>query len=216
MGEEDNIFIIVILLGLVLYVFLIYIILRRLTKGFKKEFDLIRIEEDEKENMFFIGLAHDIKTPLSTIMAYSKALEDGVVEEGEEKDYYKSIYNNGVILKERVDDMLELIALGDDGIFFPKEGDIFEGVRQFVGENYSWFIENQASINIEFDYKEKFITNYDHKSFNRLLENLLQNSVHHNESAVNICIKWNNKEKILIISDDGVGIPDKIKNHLKD
>lgn len=52
--------------------------------------------------MFLRGLAHDIKTPLSTIITYAKALEDGIVEKGEEQEYNKVIYNNGIILKKEL------------------------------------------------------------------------------------------------------------------
>lgn len=205
---------IVFTLGLLIYIIFIYIITKKLTKRLKKEFELIKAEEDEKETMFFRGLAHDIKTPLSTIIAYTKALVDGIVTKDEMNNYYKSIYNNGIILKERIDDMLELTTLGDEGIFSPEENDILENIRRFVGDNYSWFTKNHATINIEFNDKTEFVTKYDRKLFARVLENLLQNSVYHNSKPINIFIGWNNKDKILIISDDGIGIPKKIKDYI--
>lgn len=200
--------------ALAIYIFLIYQIISKLTKRLKVEFDLIKAEEDKKENMFFRGLAHDIKTPLSTMIAYTKALEDGIVEEKEVGNYYKSIYNNGIILKERVDNMMNLTLLGDEGIFSPEKGDILEDVRRFIGDNYSWFIKNNAIINIEFNDEAIFVTKYDQKLFGRLLENLLQNSVHHNKKSINIFVGWDNKDKILTIKDDGIGIPEKIKDYI--
>lgn len=200
--------------ALAIYIFLIYQIISKLTKRLKVEFDLIKAEEDKKENMFFRGLAHDIKTPLSTMIAYTKALEDGIVEEKEVGNYYKSIYNNGIILKERVDNMMNLTLLGDEGIFSPEKGDILEDVRRFIGDNYSWFIKNNAIINIEFNDEAIFVTKYDQKLFGRLLENLLQNSVHHNKKSINIFVGWHNKDKILTIKDDGIGIPEKIKDYI--
>ncbi|NLJ87536.1 MAG: HAMP domain-containing histidine kinase [Epulopiscium sp.] len=200
--------------GLVIYIFMIYILISRLTKKIKVEFDLIKAEEDKKENMFLRGLAHDIKTPLSTIITYAKALEDGIVEKGEEQEYNKVIYNNGIILKERVENMLSLTSLGDKGIFSPQDGDILEELRRFVGDNYSWYIKNNTTINIEFSDKSRFVTKYDRKLFVRLLENLLQNSVHHNDKAVNIFIEWDSKDKKLIIYDDGRGVPENIRAYM--
>lgn len=200
--------------GLVIYIFMIYILISRLTKKIKVEFDLIKAEEDKKENMFLRGIAHDIKTPLSTIITYAKALEDGIVEKGEEQEYNKVIYNNGIILKERVENMLSLTSLGDKGIFSPQDGDILEELRRFVGDNYSWYIKNNTTINIEFSDKSRFVTKYDRKLFVRLLENLLQNSVHHNDKAVNIFIEWDSKDKKLIIYDDGRGVPENIRAYM--
>lgn len=214
MGDKSNLFFVPFIVGLLIYVFLVYKIIGKLSRRLKTEFDLIRADEDEKENIFFRGLAHDIKTPLSTIIAYSKALEDGIVAEGEIENYHKSIYNNGIILKERVDDMLKFTTLGNEGIFTAKEGDLLETIRRFIGDNYSWYIEKNVNVNIEFDDKDIFITNYDDKLFKRLLENLLQNSVYHNEKNINIFIEWDDNNKILIIYDNGKGVPDNIKEHM--
>ena len=146
-----------------MYIFLIYLIIKRLTRRLKLEFNLIKAEENKRQSMFLRGLAHDVKTPLSTIITYSKALEDGIVKENEVGDYYKVIYSNGIILKERVENMLSLTTLGDEGIFSIEEGDVLEEVRRFIGENYSWFVKNDASINVEISDDAKFITKYDKK-----------------------------------------------------
>ncbi len=214
MGKKSNVFPIILIVGLMVYLFGIYMIIARLSRRLKIELELIRMEKDEKENLFFRGLAHDIKTPLSTIIAYSKALEDGIVDEQEVRSYYHSIYNNGIVLKERVGDMLALTTLGDEGIFDPQEGDLLEDIRRFVGERYAWFVENEGIIHIEFEEQDKFVTQYDHKLVERLLENLLHNSIDHNQDEINIWIEWNNKSKMLTISDDGLGVPSHIRGHM--
>ena len=204
------------ILGGAVYIFLIYLIIKRLTRRLKLEFNLIKAEENKRQSMFLRGLAHDVKTPLSTIITYSKALEDGIVKENEVGDYYKVIYSNGIILKERVENMLSLTTLGDEGIFSIEEGDVLEEVRRFIGENYSWFVKNDVSINVEISDDAKFITKYDKKLFARVLENLLQNRVYHNNKPVNIFVEWDNKDKMLIIYDDGVGVPEKIRDYMWD
>lgn len=214
MGVKAKYFTWIFSLGLVIYLFLIFVITGRLSRRLKTDFELMRAEKDEREALFFRGLAHDIKTPLSTVIAYSKALEDGIVKEEEVENYYHSIHNNGIILKERVEDMLDLTTLGDKGMFSPVEGDILETIRRFIGDHYSWFRENNATINIEFADKDRFITSYDKKLFERLLENVLQNSVHHNDAGVHVFVKWDQRSKTLVIGDDGIGIPDHIQEHL--
>lgn len=193
---------------------MVYIIISILTKRLKKEFNLIKAEEDKRKSLFFRGLAHDVKTPLSTMITYSKALEDGIVDKSELKNYYEVIYKNGILLKERIDNMLSLTTLGDEGIFSPQEADLLEEIRRFIGDNYSWFVNHKAGIHIEFSDDARFITRYDKKLFIRLLENLLQNSVYHNNKPVNIFIEWENKERCLIIYDDGVGVPEKIRPYM--
>lgn len=154
----------VFIFALLIYIFLVYIIISILTKRLKKEFNLIKAEEDKRKSLFFRGLAHDVKTPLSTVITYSKALEDGIVDKSELKNYYEVIYKNGILLKERIDNMLSLTTLGDEGIFSPQEADLLEEIRRFIGDNYSWFVNHKAGIHIEFSDDARFITRYDKNS----------------------------------------------------
>lgn len=214
MGAESYRFLIVLVLILAVYFGLVYLIIRRLSKDLRRETDRLREEEDERKDLFFRGLAHDVKTPLAGIIAYSAALYDGIVPEDSEEDYLEGIRRNALLLKDRVNDMTELTTLNEGGIYRPKKGDLLEEIRRYVGENYSRFLERGGDIRLEFDDTLKFETEYDKKLFERVLENILENSVNHNDPGVIVIIDFDPRERVLFIRDTGKGVPEEIRDKL--
>ena len=212
--ENSNTFFITFLLIFVLYLIALYLLVKRLSKSLNRELELIKKEEENKKDLFFKGLAHDTKTPLASVIALSSALKDEIVPKEYLKEYYNRIYKNGNILSDRIKDMIDLTVLKDTGIFSPKSNDILEFVRRYVGENYNWFSERDTSVEIPFNDGEKYETEFDEKLFERLLQNILENSVYHNEKPVEIEIDFNKKSKKFIFSDNGKGIPNDIKDTL--
>lgn len=215
-GERFDIFIFFLIGILILYILALFYIVRRLSKSLKRDLDAIRKEEEARKDELFRGLAHDIKTPLSSILAFSNALADGIVNEGEEQKYYEGIHKNGKILNDRINDMLELSVLTEEGMYNPKEGDILEFIRRYVGDNYIWYTENDAEISLEYEEEEKYLIGFDPKLFERVLQNILQNSVYHNEGPVKISIDFDDKNRKLIFKDDGKGIKEELVENIFD
>ena len=208
MGKRANLFLVYILITLILYISSLFYLIRRLSKSLNKDLEKIKRAEEERKDELFRGLAHDVKTPLSTILAFSNALSDGLVSGEDEHKYYEGIQKNGRILSDRINDMLNLSVLSEEGMYNPKSEDILEFIRRYVGDNYIWYSENNAVISIEFEENEKYITDFDPKLFERILQNLLQNSVYHNKGSVKITIGFDYKNKKLIFKDNGIGIPE--------
>lgn len=213
MGSRANLILVYILIIVILYIISLFYLIRRLSKSLNRDLEKIKQEEEQRKDELFRGLAHDVKTPLSSILAFSNALSDGIVSKEDEHKYYEGIYKNGRILNDRINDMLELSVLTEEGMYNPKSGDILESIRRYVGENYIWYIENDAEINLCFGEDENYITEFDPKLFGRVLQNLLQNSVYHNKPPVKISIDFNSKNKTLTFVDNGKGIsPELVEN----
>ncbi|MDO5650400.1 MAG: ATP-binding protein, partial [Gallicola sp.] len=77
-----------------------------------------------------------------------------------------------------------------------------------------WYEEKGANINLNFPEDEVFQLDFDEKLFHRLLGNILENSVHHNECGVDIFIEFSKSKKTLTFKDDGVGVPLEIRETL--
>lgn len=194
-----------------LYLYFVYRIIGKLIKSIRVEIQEMQKEEDKRVNLFFRGLAHDVKTPLSAIIAYAKALDDDLVKPRDQKKYYGTIYRNGLLLKERVEDMLSLTALGEEGIYQPERRDLLKDTRNYIKEHYDWYENRGGRIHLDFPQKE-YITSFDPKLWERVLANLLQNSVDHNDQPVEITVRWKNQQ--IIIKDDGKGISEEILPYL--
>jgi signal transduction histidine kinase len=199
------------LLLLGFYIFLIYLVIRMLNNRLAKELKLMQTKEEERKDLLFRGLAHDIKTPLAAVIAYSSALKDNLVDEGEIDNYHTGIYRNGQILKERVEDMLNLTTLSDKGFYNPNNLNLLETIRRYAGENYTWYLDRGANIDLDFQENEEFFIKHDVKLIERVLQNILENSVLHNEKNVNISISFDKIKKTLTFKDDGIGIPKEIQ-----
>lgn len=185
------------------YLGILYMIVRWLSRRINKEIAGIYRKEEEEKDILFRGIAHDVKTPLSVIISYSKALNDEIVEMDKKDSYLKSIEKNANILNDRIDDLLEFASLGPSNI--QKENkDILEIIRRYVGDNYMYFLDNGGEIEILFDEEESLFTLVDEKLFKRLLQNILQNSIDHNKESVKIYIDC--KHNKLIFKDSGKGI----------
>lgn len=214
MGKDVGFFFIPLIILFLLYIFFLYLLIKRLTNRINREIQSIQKEEDKRKDMFFRGLAHDTKTPLSSILAYSTALKDGMVSEEKVQDYYQSIVRNGNVLKERINDMLELSKLQAEPLYNGQKQDILECIRRYIGDNYSWYSEQGAQIDLKFSQNQKYFLNFDQKLMERLLQNILQNSVVHNEPGVQIQVDFNEKKKTLAFYDNGKGIPKEIQDTL--
>ncbi|MFO3716947.1 sensor histidine kinase [Anaerococcus sp. ENR1011] len=188
------------------YILIIYLIVRWLSYKINNELAEIYEKQERDRDLLFKGIAHDVKTPLAVILSYSKALDENLVINEKKESYLKIIERNAGILNDRVDELLEFSSI-DNFVIEKKNKDILEFVRRYVGDNYSYFLENKAYIEILFDENDKFFIDVDYKLFQRLLQNLIQNSIDHNEKDVIITINF--KDNNLIFKDNGRGIDSK-------
>lgn len=192
------------------YILIIYLIVRWLSYKINNELLEIHKKQERDKDLLFKGIAHDVKTPLSVILSYSRAMDEDIIASDKREEYLKAIGRNAEVLNQRVDELLEFSSI--DSFHVNKENkDILELIRRYVGDNYSYFLDNNASIEILFDENDKFFARVDEKLFQRVLQNLLQNSIDHNKENVVISIDFINDK--LIIKDNGRGIdPKNIEN----
>lgn len=167
-------------------------------------------KQEKEKDILFKGIAHDVKTPLSVILSYSRAMDENIIASEKREEYIKAIEKNAGILNERVDELLEFSSLNSFKVKKEKK-DILELVRRYVGDNYSYFLDNKTFVKILFNEDDKFFIDVDEKLFQRVLQNLIQNSIDHNKNEVIITIDF--KIDKLIFKDNGKGIdPKNIEN----
>lgn len=196
------------LLFLGLYILLTYLLIRRLGKFFQREQKREYMEELEEKDRLFRGLGHDMKTPLSAIIGYNQAMKEGLVPEDQRILYHEKIQKSAYTLKTRLDGLMSFAALGSQPTAKMEKGDILEATRRYLGENYSYFKENGLTVNILFPDDQSFETVFDRDLYFRLLQNILQNSIDHQEVPLESNISF--KDKTLIIKDTGVEIPEEM------
>lgn len=165
------------------------------------------------ENMrsqFVANVSHELKTPLTSIKGFAETLKD--VDDAATRDKFLDIINEEAErLTRLINDILILSDLENikDGVFEPIN------VKTSI-ENITDMIKKSADDkNIKLEYSiDKNIFVYGNKDrFKQMLLNLVDNAVKYtdNGGSVGVSAKENEKNCIIEVTDNGIGID---KKHL--
>ncbi|MCH5249138.1 MAG: HAMP domain-containing histidine kinase [Lachnospiraceae bacterium] len=173
-------------------------------------------EYDRQRNLLLSDIAHDIKTPITTVSGYARALADGVVpDEEKRKEYLNAIYAKSIRVDELINLLFEYVRLDSSGFKLNKEPvDPGELLRENIALLYSDFEEKGMQLEIDIPEKE-VIFELDKIQFSRVIANILTNSVKYNGANTKVRIKLNIEPHIqIIIADNGIPIDDELAMHI--
>ena len=161
---------------------------------------------------FVNNVTHEIKTPLSTILMAAEVLvEENISAKPFRRDQYISIIRNeGEKLREELDRVLEVARMANAGVHLNKE--------IFAPEEQIW--EVLERMKLQFQYYNGTVQviwkatnaeiNFDKKSFELILTNLIDNSLKYNisEPKINITARIIDGYLVIQVEDNGIGIED--------
>lgn len=159
---------------------------------------------DRKRNLLLSDIAHDIKTPITTICGYSKALSEGVAQEEKQKDYLDAIYGKAMRIDELITLLFEYVKLDSEGYILHKEhGNLAELLRETVAAYYTDFEEKHMTLTVEIP-EDEIPCEMDALQMRRAITNLLTNALRYGkeEGKVLVCLK----NHTITIADDGRAI----------
>lgn len=170
---------------------------------------------NDKERMM-ADISHDLKTPITSIQGYAKALSDGIIVDEDKDKYIKIIYEKSKKLTELINIFHEYSKLEhpDFNLIFEKV-DLSEYLRAYIALKYEDIVESGFNIEVDIPEEEMEIK-IDKVQLQRVFDNILGNSIKHNEKGTNIYVSLKEKNDIyeIIISDDGKGISKDIANNI--
>ena len=101
--------------------------------------------QSERQKMI-ADISHDLKTPITVIKGYAKAIADGIVSDEERNNYLKNICQKSEVLTDLIDEFHEFSKLDHpDNQFFFEKKDICEFTRKYFAESYNLFEFNSLS-----------------------------------------------------------------------
>lgn len=172
-------------------------------------------EEMERKNSenrreMMADISHDLRSPLTSILAYVEGLEDGVADTPEKQKKYLDIIKMKTTDIDRLVKKLFLFSKMDMGDYpyFPEELDIGEEVADFVEaarENY----EKQGITIILGDLPDHAMIYADPTYFRSILTNLLDNSAKYKKEGrghVWITLADEGDQIRMLLDDDGPGV----------
>lgn len=170
----------------------------------------------KEQSTLFANIAHDLKTPLTSITGFSKALNEDVVEPAEIKEVSNIIYQKSITANELLDLMFQYTKLNSAEFSLNRQECVINYLlKEAVADNYD--LLEQQQIELVLDLSEEPITRrIDKAEFRRVFNNLLINACKHNPQKTELFISIKNKGKTaeIIFADNGTAIPQKDREQL--
>lgn len=166
---------------------------------------IYKIEQANKE--LLTSLSHDVRTPLTSLMGYLEALEEGVFSKEEEQKYINIARRKSNDLKKLVDTLFDWFKINSNEMQLKCEKlDICEQMRQIIIAWLPMFNKNEMICNVLLP-EEEYFSMIDQGAFSRVINNVLQNCVDHSKAKqIDIRVEIINNDIKVEIKDDGIGI----------
>ena len=195
------------MINIAIFVGIAYLFSRFLSKKVNTEAERII----EHNNLLFANIAHDLKTPLTTVIGFSRALRDGVVQDEQEaKKLLSSIVQKAEQADALLDLMFEHAKLNSAGFNLSLENvDIASLLREIVAGCYEDFEAKNIAIDVDIPESPVMVT-MDKAEMHRALSNIIVNAYKHNSKGnkVLVALKIDSDSGVhLSVADDGAMIP---------
>lgn len=176
-----------------------------------------RVNDTDRENQKMIGdISHDLKTPLTVLKTYARAVNDDMVSEEERREYLEAIYDKSNELDQLILMFNDYSKLNrSDYKLQAEEMDFNEFIREFIIEKYNEL--EFLGYNVEVDIgEEEFSVLIDEFQFKRAMNNIISNTIKYNKPGTTIYFRVKIfEDKIsLFIGDDGVGVDDSLRSSI--
>ena len=191
------------------------------------EFDLIKedlnnmAKELSKSEVlktdFIANVSHEIKTPVSVILNYAKALEDKTLDEKMKNKYLSSLQDACRKMSTLVTNILKLNKLENQKLEPEfKRFNLSESISSSI-LNFEDIIEKKK-INLECDIEEDLLINSEESYLELVWNNLISNAIKFSdvEGNIKISLKKINDEYIVKVSDNGCGMDKETGKHIFD
>ncbi len=160
-------------------------------------------------------ISHDLKTPISTIKAYSEGLRDGVAKtEKHQKDYVNIIIGKTDLLTEMINELLIISNAQLNQLEINRQEVYFLEYFKNIIKELDIYVK-QKGINFSCEsITSDMLVNIDTKRISEVLYNLVENSIKYigdKKGHIQIMAERKGKAILVKVIDNGIGIsPDDI------
>lgn len=171
-----------------------------------------QLDYERKRNLLLSDIAHDIKTPITTICGYSKALAEGVVQEEKRQTYLDTIYSKSMRMDELVTLLFEYVKLGSEGYVLDRQPcNLAEVLRECVALVYAEFEEGRMDVVLEIP-EENVPYEIDRLQMSRAISNLLTNAARYGKAGGRVLVRL--QDEVITVADDGEPIDPAFAEHI--
>lgn len=181
-----------------------------------KQSEQQRLAYEKERQLLFANMAHDLRTPITTIKGSAKAVADGLVSEEKLEQTMQTIIAKSDHMGELVNRLLIFSKLeSPDYQLHLQKLDVSELVREVLLDQLE--IAEENGIELLFDLPEEPLEiSGDAVELRRVFDNLIGNSIHHNPAGTIVKIRLYSKEERIIfeVVDNGSRIPQELQEQL--
>lgn len=182
----------------------------KLASELKSANEELKIQDQLKDD-FLDTVAHELKTPITSIKASSEVLTEGNDMPAElQQRFLSNIIQDTERLNVLINDILDLekMASGRDELTLEYQSlnscieDAINGIRSIAG---------RKNIQLEFNAKKKVFTEFDYSKMLQVFTNLLSNAIKfvpENYGIISVSLEENSEEISCKVIDNGKGIPE--------
>lgn len=172
----------------------------------------------EKERMqLFSHIAHDLKTPITTISGYAQALASGMVEERDkQQEYHLAIKAKSGQMNQLIDQLLFYSKLGTPQYRMQVEKvDLAELLRVSCAVLFGEIESKQMKLELQLPDNPLYVMANSLET-NRAIGNLLTNAIRHNPAGSLLFVGLTEEPGLINIqiADNGPAIPEAIAGNL--
>jgi len=175
--------------------------------------DLEYLKKERKE--FLASISHELRTPLTYIKGYADIAKRPNIGEEEREKYLSIIYEEAEHMQKLVKDLFELAKMDQHSFQIHKEPtNLCAFLRKVYEKMHPAF--QAKNMSLVYHCEGNITVHIDQKRFEQVMMNLLDNALKYSDqgSTVSIDVRAEKKNVVIIVSDEGTGIPEEDLPHI--
>lgn len=167
-------------------------------------------KSEEAQQELVQAISHDTKTPLTSIIGYSKRLMENKVDEERKNEYYDIIYRKANDLKNIVEELEDYGSIKKDGKYHKVQVNFYEFMHKLQLEFKSEVENSKGRVILDNEINCDIIVFIDRNKIKRVLWNIIDNSRKYvgDDCSIKMSIRKDEKNILIEICDNGTGVPE--------
>lgn len=164
-----------------------------------------QLQLEQEKKMLILSVSHDIKTPLSSIYLYNKALKEGLYEEEKRQEIYDKLQKKA----EQIEDFVaEIEKMSTENLLEMPVSVKDCYVSEFLGPIKEIYEEKLAIYQTQFECKSypNKLVKADRDRMMEVMENILENAIKYGDGK-RISISFTEEEYCMLITITNSGTP---------
>ena len=177
--------------------------------------ELRRLENVRQQ--FVSNVSHELKTPLSSIHAYTETLLEGAVDDPtHNREFLRQIKEQADRLHLLILDLLRLAQIeSDEGVPVPTAVSLGETVGACIEEHEGVASAKQVTLNVH-PGPADLCALADEEALRTILDNLVENAINYTPEGGEVVIRWHVQDStaVLEVVDTGIGIAEEHRGRI--